>query len=263
MALKQHKDDRVRFDQQVENSRSYVLPFIEQTHKIGQGTRVFEMGCGEGGVLLPFAERGCYCLGVDLNEIRTDLAKEFLSAEIAEGKMQFLYKNVYDKDFYEQYKGSFDIIILKDVVEHLPEQEKFIPYLAEFLKPGGQIFFGFPPWYMPWGGHQQLCESKLGMMPWYHILPKSIYKGMLKLFGENDGIIRELMEVYDTRISIERFERIIRNSGLQVKKKQHYLFNPIYKYKFGVNARKQWAPITHIPFFRNFVTTCVYYTVGK
>lgn len=262
MALKQHKDDKVRFDQQVENSRNYVLPFIEATHKIGQGTRIFEMGCGEGGVLLPFAERGCYCLGVDLNEIRIELANEFLAKEISEGKIDFLYKNVFDTDFFEKYKGSFDIIILKDVIEHLPQQENFIPYLTKFLKEGGQIFFGFPPWYMPWGGHQQLCESKLGMMPWYHILPKSIYKGLLKLFGEKENIIKELMEVYDTRISIERFEKIVRDSGLLVKKKQHFLFNPIYKYKFGVSARKQWEPVTHLPFLRNFVTTCVYYTVG-
>jgi 2-polyprenyl-3-methyl-5-hydroxy-6-metoxy-1,4-benzoquinol methylase len=262
LALKQHTDHRVRFDQQVENSRDYVLPFIEQTHAINESTRVFEMGCGEGGVLLPFAERGCYCLGVDLNQERIDLANEFLAKEVSEGKIDFMYKNVYDADFYKKYKGFFDIIILKDVVEHLPQQEKFIPYLAEFLREGGQIFFGFPPWYMPFGGHQQLCKSKLGMMPWYHILPKSIYKGMLKMFGEKENIVKELMEVYDTRISIERFEKIIHNSGLAVKKKQHYLFNPIYKYKFGVNARKQWGPVTHIPFFRNFVTTCVYYTVG-
>lgn len=262
MALIQHRDYKVRFDQQVENSREYVLPFIEKTKSIGPGTRVFEMGCGEGGVLSPFAERGCDCLGVDLDKNRIELAEELLKDEIAAGKIEVLYKNVFDSDFFERFKGSFDIIILKDVIEHLPEQEKFIPYLAKFLKPGGQIFFGFPPWYMPFGGHQQIAEKKIGMMPWYHILPRPVYKGILKMIGESEGSIIALMEVYDTRISIERFERIIKASGLKVKQKTHFLINPIYKYKFGLNARKQWAPITHIPFFRNFVTTCVYYTVG-
>lgn len=262
MALKQHKDTRVRFDQQVENSREYVLPFIEMTKTIQPGTRVFEMGCGEGGVLLPFAERGCICLGVDLNEERIDLANEYLQKEVAEGKIEFLYKNVYDEDFLKRYKGSFDIMILKDVIEHLYDQEKFVPYLKQFLKKDGQIFFGFPPWYMPFGGHQQVCEKKIGMMPWYHILPKPVYKGVLKMIGESEGNIRELLEVWDTQITIERFEKIMRSSDLKILRKQAYLINPIYKYKFGLNARKQWWPITKIPFFRNFVTTCMYYTVG-
>lgn len=262
MSLKQHKDDQVRYDQQVDNSKSYVLPFIEKTITLGKGVNVLEIGCGEGGVLKPFVDKGCFCVGVDLNKVRIDLCNKFLAAEVAEGKAEFIYKNVYDTDFLERFKGFFDLIVLKDTIEHIPEQEKFIPYLKNFLKPGGQIFFGFPPWYMPFGGHQQICQNKLpSMLPYYHILPRPMYKGLLKLMGEQDGYIQDLMEVYDTQISIERFEKIIKASDLKVLNKQHYLINPIYKYKFGLAPRKQWGPITHIPFLRNFVTTCVYYTV--
>ena len=264
MALKHHKDDQVRYEQQVENAAGYVLPFIAATHEIGPGTRVLEVGCGEGGVLKPFLDRGCSCLGVDLNELRIRLAEEFLAQEVAKGKVEFLYKNIYDQDFQDQYKGTFDIIILKDVIEHVPNQKEFIPFLATFLKESGQIFFGFPPWYMPFGGHQQVCEHKLASkLPYYHILPKGIYKGILNLFGERKEVVTELLEIWDTSITIGQFERYVRQAGLVVKKKQHYLFNPIYKYKFGVQPRKQWGPIGYIPFLRNFITTCVYYTVGK
>lgn len=262
MALKQHKDERVRYEQQVDNSKQYVLPFIEQTKPIGKGVNVMEIGTGEGGVLVPFMDKGAYCVGVDLNPLRIDIANKFYAKEIAEGKIEFLYKNVYDDDFLERFKGYFDIIILKDAIEHIPEQEKFIPYLRNFLKEGGQIFFGFPPWYMPFGGHQQIADKKIGMMPYYHILPKPIYRGMLKMIGENSGVIKELMEIYDTRISIERFERIVKNSGFKFLNKQHFLINPIYQYKFGWKPRKQARLVTAIPFFRNFITTCVYYTIG-
>lgn len=263
MALKQHLDDQVRFDQQVENSASYVLPFIEKTHAIGPGTAVFEVGTAEGGVLRPFMERGCTTLGVDLAPERIELAEGFLAKEIAEGKAEILLKNIYDADFLQRYKGKFDIIILKDVIEHVPEQEKFVPYLKNFLKPGGQIFFGFPPWYMPFGGHQQVCRKKwVSVLPWYHILPRPIYRGILKMAGEDEVVIKELMEIVDTQITIERFEKIVKASGLKVLHKQHYLINPIYKYKFGLQPRKQFGLLSAIPFFRNFVTTCVYYTVG-
>jgi SAM-dependent methyltransferase len=263
LALKQHKDDGVRYDQQVENSKEYVLPFIEKTKPVKAGMKVLEIGCGEGGVLAPFIELGCICIGVDLDEPRIALANNFFAKEVSEGKVQFLYKNVYDDDFLQQYRNAFDLIILKDTIEHIPEQEKFIPYLKNLLAERGQVFFGFPPWYMPFGGHQQVCQSKIASkLPYYHILPRGIYKSLLKMMGEDDRTITALMEVYDTRITIERFEKIVNKSGFNVKNKQHYLFNPIYRYKFGVQPRKQWGPITMIPFFRNFVTTCVYYTVG-
>ncbi len=263
MALKQHLDDRVRFDQQVDNSLSYVLPFIEQTKPLGPGTSIFEVGTAEGGVLLPFINRGCHCVGVDLAQNRIDLANNFLEAEVKAGKAEFICQNIYDESFLNRFRGAFDVIILKDVIEHVPEQEKFVPYLKNFLKPGGQIFFGFPPWYMPFGGHQQVCRKKwASVLPWYHILPTPIYKGMLKMAGEHEVVIQELLEVKDTGITIERFERIVKASGLKILRKQDYLINPIYKYKFGLQPRKQWAPLTWIPYFRDFVTTCVYYTVG-
>lgn len=263
MALKQHKDERVRFEQQVDNARSYVLPFIEKTKAQQSGVNVMEIGCGEGGVLVPFIERGCYCVGVDLNPLRIDLANDFLAKEVAEGRVQFVYKNVYDADFLEKFSGFFDLIILKDAIEHIPEQEKFIPYLKKFLRNGGQIYFGFPPWHMPFGGHQQVCQNKLAsVLPYYHILPKPLYKGMLQLFGESKPVIDELLEIKDTQITIERFERIVKRSGLKVLHKQHFLINPIYKYKFGLQPKKQNPVISAIPFVRNFLTTCVYYTVG-
>jgi hypothetical protein len=100
------------------------------------------------------------------------------------------------------------------------------------------------------------------VLPYYHILPRPLYKAILNLAGEHEVVIKELMEIKDTQITIERFERIVSASGLKVLYKEHYLINPIYKYKFGLQPRRQTPLLSWIPFFRNFVTTCVYYTVG-
>ncbi|WP_298741968.1 class I SAM-dependent methyltransferase [uncultured Chitinophaga sp.] len=262
MALQQHKDANIRYQQQVDNSRTYVIPFIEQAMPVTTGLRVMEIGCGEGGVLTPFLEKGCACVGVDLDPVRIVLANEFLSTYVNSGQLRLITKNIYDVDFLGEFRNAFDLIILKDAIEHIPDQSKIIGYLKNLLTPRGQVYFGFPPWYMPHGGHQQICSSKmLSMMPYIHLLPKPLYRSLLKAGGEHDSTIQELMEIKDTGISIERFERIVRQQGFSVTLKQHYLINPIYKYKFGLQPRRQWAPVTYIPFFRNFVTTCVYYLV--
>jgi len=133
----------MRFDQQVINSKNYVLPFIEKTGKLNLGAKVLEIGCGEGGVLKPFFDIGCECLGVDLDPPRIVLGNDFLKSEVQSGKLQLILKNILDNDFEENYSEYFDIIILKDVIEHIHGQENFIFYLKKLLKPKGRIFFLF------------------------------------------------------------------------------------------------------------------------
>lgn len=99
------------------------------------------------------------------------------------------------------------------------------------------------------------------MVPYIHLLPKPLYKGLLRMFGEGDDVVIDLMDVKSTGISIERFERIVKRQQYKITQRRFYLINPIYKYKFGVSARVQWGPIAAIPFFRNFVTTCMYYMI--
>ena len=99
------------------------------------------------------------------------------------------------------------------------------------------------------------------MLPYIHLLPRPLYRALLKAGGEHSSTIQELMEIKDTGISIERFEKIVKQQGFTVTLKKHYLINPIYKYKFGLQPRTQWGPVTHLPFVRNFVTTCVYYLI--
>ncbi len=239
-----------------------MLPFIQQTKKIEQGTRIFEMGCAEGGVMKPFANKGCICVGVDLNKEKLELGRTFLEKEIQQGTITLLQQNVFEPQFLNAYKHTFDIIILKDVIEHLFEQVKFLEFFKLLLKPEGQIFFGFPPWYMPFGGHQQIVQHKLlSKLPYYHLLPKTIYKKILETAKEHPLAVKELLEIKETGISIERFERITSNTGYTIVNKQWYLINPIYIYKFGLKPRKQNWLFGAIPFIRNFVTTCAYYTI--
>jgi SAM-dependent methyltransferase len=221
-----------------------------------------DIGCGEGGVLIPFLELGCNAVGIELDEVKSGYAKNLLAEYISKGQVEIVNQNIYEEAALDRFSGQFDLILLKDVIEHIPDQERFIPYLKKFLKPGGQVFFGFPPWYMPHGGHQQVCKSKfLSVLPYFHLLPNPIYKAILKLSGEYDPVINELLENKATGISIERFERIVKASGYTIPAKIFYLINPIYQYKFGLKPRKQFGIISAIPYLRDFLSTCVYYMI--
>jgi ubiquinone/menaquinone biosynthesis C-methylase UbiE len=153
---------------------------------------------------------------------------------------------------------------MRDVLEHIHNQEKFMAYVKRFLKPDGLFFLGFPPFQNPFGGHQQICKHKvLSSTPYYHNLPKGLYKRILRVFNEPEKQIENLLEVKETGITIERFEKIIKENKYQIKKRTFYFINPNYKIKFGLKPRKQAKLISAIPYLRNYLITTNYYLLSQ
>jgi SAM-dependent methyltransferase len=253
-----HADRKRYFEMQYLNAKGYVLPFIERIFPIKSGMRVLEIGAGEGGVLQAFLERGCQGVGVELDPKRVECACGFLWEPIGRRQLHYVDKDIYQTDLEKDLLGPFDIIVLKDVIEHIHDQSRLMDYMKKWLVPGGVIFFGFPPWQMPFGGHQQIARSFLAKLPYIHLLPRFIYKWLLTIKNEP---VEELMEIRSTRITIERFERICTEQDYQIKNRQPYLINPIYQWKFGWKPKKQWSLLSRIPYLRNFLTTCIYYLI--
>lgn len=257
-----HSNRKKYFNEQIETTARFVVPYIQKHKTIDASTRVLEIGCGEGGNLKPFIDLGCKCIGVDLSPNKIELGKQFFSEFSTIEKPNLIVQDIYEtnpEDF-----GKFDIIIMRDVIEHIHNQEKFMAFVKQFLKDDGLFFLGFPPWQNPFGGHQQVCKSKiLYVFPYFHLLPKFIYKGILKMFGESDKTIDGLLEIKQTGISLERFERIVKKEDYKIVTKTHYLFNPNYETKFGLKPKKQFAFLATIPYLRNFFTTAAYYLIRK
>ena len=259
-----HKDKERYFDIQYRVAKEYILPFIQQQVPGKKFDRVLEIGCAEAGVLKCFLEEGAFCTGIELSPSRIATAEQYHADALKAGRIEFVNRNVFDIDPENDLGGRYDLIILKDVIEHIPGQKEFMHHLHSFLKPEGIIFFAFPPWQMPFGGHQQIAKNKLlSHLPYYHMLPMSMYQLLLRMFGESKITIDELEEIKETGISIERFEKCLRSAKFKVIAVKHYLVNPIYSYKFKLKPRVQSKIISSIPYLRDFVTSCSYYVVRR
>ena len=258
MAYDFHDNRDKYFQLQHNNSKNYIIPFIEESKKIDSSMKVLEIGSRDGGVLSPFLELGCDIVGVDLSKHHIEEAKIRYKQKIEEGKAQFITIDAHD---YAKKEGAnaFDLIILKDVIEHVHGHEELLLGLKKLLKPNGMVYFGYPPWQMPFGGHQQVVKNKIvSKLPYIHLLPNFIYLNMIKLVGSNpDGF----KEIKDTRISIERFYKVSKNTNYKILQERHWMVSSMYQYKFGMKPRLQNRIIKSIPWLRNFFTTAVDFLV--
>jgi len=256
-----HTDKRRYFNEQGKTTKKFVVPLLEEFLKVDAQTRVLEIGCAEAGNLKPFVDRGCQVTGIDIACNRIELAKEFYKDHKNKSNLELICKDIYQ---VEPSEKKYDIIIMRDVIEHIPNQERFMAFVKGFLKNDGYFFLGFPPWQNPFGGHQQVCRNKiLSKLPFFHLFPTAIYKAILKAFGETESTIKGLIEIKETGISIERFERILKKENYTTNTRIFYFINPNYETKFGLKPRKQIKIINGIPWVRNFFNTAMYYVVSK
>jgi SAM-dependent methyltransferase len=258
---KRHLDPLQYINEQIFTTGKYIVPFIQLEKKIDESLQVLEIGCGEAGNLKPFLDMGCKCTGVDFSTHKIERGKEFYATHPFVKNLRLISEDIYKaKEFHAQ----FDIIIVRDVIEHIHDQDKFLALMKDLMVPDGVAFFAFPPWQNPFGGHQQICESKiLASLPYYHLLPVSLYRAVLRMFGETSGKIAGLLEIKETGISLERFERLVIKNGFIWQRRILYLINPNYEVKFGLKPRKLSEVLGKIPYFRNYFSTCGYYLIKQ
>lgn len=251
-----HRNRAVYFQELATTSQKYFIPYIKRFKPLSRNSHILEVGCGDGGNLLPFAVQGCHTVGIDIASCRIRDAREFFKNNKARGT--FIASDLFE---LTRLHGWADVIIVHDVIEHIHDKRRLLGKLCQFLARNGLIFMSFPAWQMPFGGHQQICANRfISHLPFVHLLPTGIYRRLLKLAGESEGCICELMVIKETRTPIELFEETVQDiPGLRIIDRTLWLINPHYETKFGLKpqALPQW--ISQIPHIRNVLTTSCFY----
>jgi SAM-dependent methyltransferase len=93
------------------------------------GRRVLDLGCGEGATLFHLGgPEGA--VGVDLFEPKLAFAREHLP------RCRFVVASALDLPFPE---GSFDQVLVRDVIHHIPEPRRLLEECHRVLSAGGRI----------------------------------------------------------------------------------------------------------------------------
>lgn len=214
-------------------SRDYVIDYLESKDVAIRGASIIEIGSAEGGNLCAMAERGAAeLIGTDIAEVRLESARRI--AEVLKLEIPYSSNDIIYQAQPPEWKDHFDLALLRDVIEHLDDAETALRNIRKLLKPGGYLYVTFPPWYSPFGGHQQLLMNRPGKLPFLHYLPKPLFTKAIAS-GRPDDVV-EVQRLRQIRMTTTKFRRAARAAGFDIRDERLFLLRPVFKSKFGLPA---------------------------
>ncbi len=146
--------------------------------------RILDVGSGPGYFLLFGRQRGWQTKGIEPSrqaaahsrDLGLDIVENFLDAQVAETL------------------GSFDVVYMHEVLEHIPHPQEMLSLAFNLLKPGGLLCVVVPNDYNPF---QYALRTVCGHKPWWVAPPHHInyfdFDSLSQLFSESgfDVVMRE------------------------------------------------------------------------
>jgi 2-polyprenyl-3-methyl-5-hydroxy-6-metoxy-1,4-benzoquinol methylase len=118
--------------------RHFMPPIFDMCGIIGTGTRVLDVGCGNGATASQFLARGCSVVGIDLSESGISIARQAYPT----GRFEVLPA---DENILQNLNEMpFDLIVSTEVVEHLYAPRPYVRGCFVALKPGGRFICTTP-----------------------------------------------------------------------------------------------------------------------
>ncbi|NOZ08805.1 MAG: class I SAM-dependent methyltransferase [FCB group bacterium] len=211
-------------------AEQYYLPLLKNWGISPKGKNILDVGCGDGGFITAFARQGAKCVGAEIREFpwQTEENLKFVIADITSAKAP------------DQLGKKFDLIILRDVIEHIPLDSKlnFLKALDRFGSADTRLLVTFPPFYSPFGLHQQtLLKSSARWFPYLGWLPAPVLKSVLRLAGETPAAISKALEIKNCRMAIGTFRKLLSQAGLVILEERYFTVRPSHEIRYGWRTR--------------------------
>jgi SAM-dependent methyltransferase len=248
---------------QAKLAHEYLIPVLNRWNIPLKDKKFLEAGCGDGGCAAEFFRAGCRVTAIDIDA-------RLVSITAALNKKEGISFGAFTGDVCRDdcpglEEGPFDIILLRDVAEHLEDLPGALSILRGQLTESGVLFIVFPPYYSPYGAHQQILpKKKLGFIPYnklpfIQLLPDPVFAAITR--GDEPSH-REVDRLRRIRLTIREFERSSDKAGLSLLRRKFYLTRPTHGLRYGVPVVPA-SILGGIPGLNELIVTACYYLLGK
>ncbi|MFC1935242.1 class I SAM-dependent methyltransferase [Chloroflexota bacterium] len=119
--------------------RGNLIADIVEKYTPVRGSKVLDLGCGEGGVAIAFALRGAEATALDISEGRIERMKVWASEHNVS-----VNGVIADALEIGLPSGQFDIVICNDLMEHVSQPQELAYEIYRLLKEHGYVYLSVP-----------------------------------------------------------------------------------------------------------------------
>lgn len=182
------------YDRLRESNESIEFSYALHEYKEHAGSRVLDVGCGNGYVLSRYATEGAEVHGVDLTKTGIALSRRRFELNNLSG--HFTVGSAEDLPYPN---NAFDVVCSMGVLHHTPDTEKAVREVFRVLKPGGRLIVMFY--------HRNSAKLRVNLF-----LRRIIqFRGLQQLINEVDGRGNPKGDVYskdELRDLLKPFEEL-------------------------------------------------------
>ena len=202
---------------------------------------VLDYGCGPGYQAVAMALEGARSVvGIDINQTWLERARALAAENKCDDRVSFSEAASFLGDSSNREK--FDVTLCCGSFEHFADSARELANMKSMTRPGGKILITFAePWLSPYGSHMNLfCR-----VPYINILFSEKTVMAVRSRFRDDGATRyEDIVSGLNRMTLAKYERIIRNSGLRVEHQNYF-------------ATKNLPVVKNIPYLREFLVSAI------
>lgn len=225
----------------VDNALDFPLKTIPRFLDQIKDQVVLDYGCGPGYQAVAMGKRGAKAVvGIDINPTWLERARALARQNGCEDRVSFSDAESFLAD--SANRDKFDRVLCCSSFEHFADSAKEVANMKLMTRPGGKILITFAePWLSPRGSHMDnFCR-----VPYLNILFSEKTVLAVRSRFKDDGAKRyEDIVSGLNRMTLAKYERIIRGSGLTVEHQNFF-------------ATKNLPLVKHIPFMREFLVSAV------
>ncbi len=242
---------------QAERSYSAFEPHINL-----KGKSVLDVGCGLGGKALFYLRKGARSVtGLDISQTNAMISQSCLTERDPDSSQRPCLV-VADAAAMPFADDGFDAAVSTYTFEHLADPSRVLGEMQRVIKPGGEVFISFPPYFSPWGAHL----TDWIYFPWCQVLfSERALLNVARAIEEAQHIHANLPDFaridlagavelpHVNKLTVGSFERLLKASPLEVVSQIH---RPV-----GAERARMSRPVlslaTKVPLLREAFTSSI------